>query len=157
MANRESVYCLPMPPKQCFNIRPAFAKQTIHKFLDSQGHLYWGTGGARIALHTEFFPSLLSCEGAFSGGVNSLVQEIFSGDKPIDPQINTVLQLDKYTKYCSSEKTLKTKIYPCGGAHICIDVPAEEALPPALGTCRRPCGCLSNIVENLSQNLKTPS
>ena len=29
--------------------------------------LPWGAGGARIAFHAQIFPSLLSCEGAFSG------------------------------------------------------------------------------------------
>ena len=28
------------------------------------------------------------------------------------------------------EKSLKTKIYPCGGTCIITDVPSEEALPP---------------------------
>ena len=45
-----------------------------------------GAGGARIALHTEFFPSLLSSEGAFSGISDSLVEN-FSGGKPPDPQV----------------------------------------------------------------------
>ena len=49
--------------------------------------IHGGTGGARIALHTEFFRSLLSSKGAFSGTPDSLVQENFSGDKPLDPQI----------------------------------------------------------------------
>ena len=30
---------------------------------------------ARIALHTEFFPPPLSCKGAFSGVVGSLVED----------------------------------------------------------------------------------
>ena len=47
----------------------------------------WEAGGARVALHTEFFPSLLSSEGVFSGIADSLVQENFSGGKPSDPQI----------------------------------------------------------------------
>ena len=46
-----------------------------------------GTGGARIALHTEFFPSLLSSKGAFSGILGSLVQENFSQGKPSDPYV----------------------------------------------------------------------
>ena len=45
-----------------------------------------GAGGARIALHTEFFPSLLSSEGVFSGISDSLVED-FSGGKPPDPRI----------------------------------------------------------------------
>ena len=36
-----------------------------------------GAGRARIALHTELIPSLLSSEGAFSGIVDSLGQEKF--------------------------------------------------------------------------------
>ena len=31
---------------------------------------------------------------------------------------------------------MKTKIYPCGGTYISVDVPSEEALPPALNTVR---------------------
>ena len=46
-----------------------------------------GAEGARVPLHTEFLPSLLSSEGAFSGIADSLVQENFSGCKPPDPQI----------------------------------------------------------------------
>ena len=45
-----------------------------------------GAGGARIALHTEFLPSLLSSEGAFSGISDSLLQEDFSRGKPPDLQ-----------------------------------------------------------------------
>ena len=44
-------------------------------------------GGARIALHTELFPSLLSSKQAFPGISDSLVQENFSGGKPPDPQV----------------------------------------------------------------------
>ena len=47
----------------------------------------WGARGARIGFHTEFFPSLLSSEGAFSGISDSLVEENFSGGKPPDPQV----------------------------------------------------------------------
>ena len=36
---------------------------------------------------------------------------------------------------------MKAKTYPCGGTYIYIDVPSEEALPPALGTRRGPCSC----------------
>ena len=50
----------------------------------------WGEGAgvARIALHTELFPSLLSPEEAFSGIVDSLVQENFSGDNPQTPDLS---------------------------------------------------------------------
>ena len=41
-----------------------------------------GAGGARIALHVNLFPSLLSCECSFSGAVDSLVQENFLGASP---------------------------------------------------------------------------
>ena len=41
--------------------------------------LIHGAGGARIALNTEFFPSLLLSEGAFSVIVDSLVEETFVG------------------------------------------------------------------------------
>ena len=69
-----------------------------------QGHIPWGAGGVRIALRTEFFPSVLSSEGAFSGIVDSLVLENFSGGKSPDPEIDNVLLGDKYTKHCSSGK-----------------------------------------------------
>ena len=49
----------------------------------------WGAGEARIALHTEFLPSLLSFEGAFSSISGSLLQENFSGGKPPDPHTTT--------------------------------------------------------------------
>ena len=40
--------------------------------------------GGQEGLHTEFFPPLQSSEEAFSGTVDSLVQENFSG---VSPQI----------------------------------------------------------------------
>ena len=67
----------------------------------------WGAGGARVALRTELFPSLLSAEEAFSGIVDSLVQENFSGGKPPDPQIIVVLLEDQCIKHCSSGKEFK--------------------------------------------------
>ena len=48
----------------------------------------WGAGGARIALHTELFRSLLSAEEASSSIVDSLVQETFSGSKPQTPKLS---------------------------------------------------------------------
>ena len=81
-----------------------------------QGRLLWGAGwaanplilihggtlGARISLRTKFFPSLLSSKGAFSGTVDILVQENYSGGKPPDPQSSNILLGDQYTKLCSS-------------------------------------------------------
>ena len=49
-----------------------------------------GAGRARIALCAALFPSLISCEGAFSGVVDSLVATNFSGGKSPDPQVNVV-------------------------------------------------------------------
>ena len=46
-----------------------------------------GAGDARIPLHAECFRSLLSCEGAFSSVVDSLVLGNFSRDKSPDPQV----------------------------------------------------------------------
>ena len=63
-----------------------------------------GAGGARIALYTELFPSLISAEEAFFGIVDSLVQENFSGGKPPDPKIIAVLLGDQCIKHCSSGK-----------------------------------------------------
>ena len=48
--------------------------------------LSMGAGGARIVLNAELFPPLLSSEGAFSGIVDSLVQENFSGASPQTPK-----------------------------------------------------------------------
>ena len=45
-----------------------------------------GAGDVRIALNTEIFTSLLSCEGALSGILDSFVHETFSGGKPPVPQ-----------------------------------------------------------------------
>ena len=98
-----------------------------------------GGGGARIALHTELFPSLLSSERVFSGIVDSLAHKNFSGVKPPDDQTSTALLGDQRTKHYSSGKSLKTKIYPRGGAYIYLDVPSEKALPPDLGMHRCPC------------------
>ena len=67
----------------------------------------WGAGGARIALHTELFPSLLSAEEAFFSIVDSFVQGNFSGGTPPDPQIIIVLLRDQCTKHCSSGKEFK--------------------------------------------------
>ena len=51
----------------------------------------WGAGGARISLHTELIPSLLSSEGAFSGNVDSLGQEnIFWGQAPRPPDLYSI-------------------------------------------------------------------
>ena len=73
-----------------------------------------GAGGARITLHAELTPSLLSSEWAFSGIVDSLVQETFSGGKPPDSQIIIVLLGNQCSKHFSSSKEefLKTIIYP---------------------------------------------
>ena len=51
-----------------------------YSLIDGRG------GGASIALHTELFPYLSSSEAAFSGLVDSLVQENFPGSKPPDPR-----------------------------------------------------------------------
>ena len=50
-----------------------------------------GTGGARIALDAELFPSLPSSEGAFSSVVEDLVQENFSEGKLPNPHIDMLL------------------------------------------------------------------
>ena len=69
-----------------------------------------GAGGARIALYTKLFPSLLSAEEAFSNIVDSLVQETFSGGKPPDPHIIVVLLGDQFIKHGSSGKEFKAEI-----------------------------------------------
>ena len=69
---------------------------------------FMAAGGVRIPFHTELPPSLLSTEEAFSGIVDSLVQENFSGGKPPDPQIIVVLLGDHCIKHCSSGKKPKS-------------------------------------------------
>ena len=61
-----------------------------------------GAGGARFALQTELFLSLLSSEWAFSGIVDSLVFENCPGSKPSDPQITIVLLECQCIKHRSS-------------------------------------------------------
>ena len=69
----------------------------MHGWMDEKGDLCWGqegqlpplplsmgVGWARIVLHTELFPSLLSSEGVFCGILDSLIQENFSVGKPPD-------------------------------------------------------------------------
>jgi len=41
-----------------------------------------GAGGPRLALHIELFPGLLSCEEAFSSGVDSFIEDNSSWSKP---------------------------------------------------------------------------
>ena len=53
--------------------------------------IQWGAGGARIAVHTKLFPSLLYSERAFCGSVDSLVHKSFPGGKPPDHQIRILL------------------------------------------------------------------
>ena len=94
---------------------------------------------ARIALRTKFFLSLLSSEGAFSGIVDSLVQENLSGDKPPDPQTTIVLLGDQYTKHCSSGKEFEDQNLPVWRSiHIHRYALRGRLVPPALGSCRRP-------------------
>ena len=47
-------------------------------------------GGATTAFRADLFPSLISCEGAFSGVVESLELKTFSGRKPRDPEVGMV-------------------------------------------------------------------
>ena len=90
----------------------------------------WGARGARIALHTEVFPFLLSCQKTFSSVVDSLVQENFFGASPQTPNLTWCNYKTKIQNIVPLENILKTKIHPCGRTYIYIDVPSEEALPP---------------------------
>ena len=92
----------------------------------------WEARGASIAFHTELFPSLLSCKGAFSGFLNSFVQENLT-PMGVSPQIPILTRYSCETNILSIvllKKSLKTKIYPCGGKYIYIDVPSGEVLLP---------------------------
>ena len=69
-------------------------------------------GGARNALHTELFSSLLSSEWAFSSVIDSLAQENYFENKPPDPQICMVLLGDRYAKHWSSGKGFENQNLP---------------------------------------------
>ena len=84
----------------------------IRYWLSRDAYAGGGAGGARIALHTDLFPSLLLSEGAFSGIVDSSVQDHFSGGKPPDNQICIVFLGNKYTKHCSSGKEIEDQNLP---------------------------------------------
>ena len=74
---------------------------------------FMGAGGARIALHTELFPSLLSAEEAFFGIVDSLIQGYFLGTSPQTPKLLLYYYEINVLSIVLLEKSLKTKIYPC--------------------------------------------
>ena len=98
-------------------------------------------GGVRLALHTKLFPSLLSCEEAFFSIVDSLVHVNFwGGGKPFTPNLPWYNYETNILNIFLLEKSLRTKIYPCGGKCKYIDVSSGEALPcPAFGTHRHLC------------------
>ena len=121
------------------------ASHHISLLYDSQGRLRWvtgriaapfalihgGAGGARIALHTEFFPSLLSSEWALSRIVDRLVEEAFSWGKPPDPQICIVVLGNQYASHCSSGKDFEDRnLSLWRNIYMYIDVPSGEALLP---------------------------
>ena len=62
----------------------------------------------------------------------------FFWSKPPDPQLLFNHKETNILSIALLEKSLQTEINPRGGAYIYIAVTAEEALPPALGTCMRP-------------------
>ena len=75
-----------------------------------------GAGGARISLHYAFilnsFHLFHLLKGHFSGIVDNVVQDDFSGGKSPDPQIAIVLLGDQYIKHCSSGKEFKDQNLP---------------------------------------------
>ena len=80
---------------------------------------HWvGVRKARRALHTKFFPSLLYSEGAFSGVLDSSVQEKSSGSKPQTPNQTYHNYEINILNILFLENSLKIKIFPCGGAYI---------------------------------------
>ena len=70
---------------------------------------FMGAGGARIALHTELSPSLLSAEDIFRH-CRQVDSRKFCGGNTTDPRSILVLLGDQCIKHCSSGKELKTKI-----------------------------------------------
>ena len=54
------------------------------------------------------------------------------------------------------ERVLNTKLYPCGGTYINIDMTSEEALPPTLGMhvgpCRQP-PVIGDLVGGLEEHV----
>ena len=103
---------------------------------------------SKNCLHTDLLLSLLSCKGAFFGIVDSLVKENFSLSAHYMERYGKAFHLRAPQSYhivamrpiYHTLSSLNNKIYPCGGAYVCIDVPSDGALPPpsALGTSRRP-------------------
>ena len=72
-----------------------------------------GAGGARIALNTEIFASLLSREGAFSGMLDSFFHDTFSGGNSPDPNFTRYSDGTNMLNIFPLEESLKTRIYPC--------------------------------------------
>ena len=73
-----------MKEKVTFTSRDAYAGGAEGAVAPS-ALIHERAGGARIALSTEIFPSLLSSERAFSGIVDSLVCKICLGASPQIP------------------------------------------------------------------------
>ena len=85
-------------------------------------------GGKRDRGQELPFPSLLSCEGAFSGIIAGLVQENFLGKIPQTLNFTVYNYETNRLTTIFPRKSLKTNKYPCGGTYTYEDVPSEEAL-----------------------------
>ena len=94
-----------------------------------------------MPLRKELFPSLLSCEGAFSGVVDSLIQETFPGDKPQTPNLTWYYYETNKLNIVLLEKSLKTKIYPLWrNIHIHMSALRRSFAPVCLGNAQASLG-----------------
>ena len=82
-------------------------------------------------------------KGHFPDFIDSFVQENFSVASPQTSNLTWNNYETNILNIVLLEENSKTKIYPCGGTYIYIDVPSEEAFPP----------CLSHIQASLPKIL----
>ena len=84
-----------------------------------------GSGRARIALHTEVLPSLLSWERTFYDVIDGLTQENFSGESPHTPNPTRYSYDTSKLNTVFPEKSLKTSNNPCRGTYMRAVASAE--------------------------------
>ena len=105
-----------------------------------------GAGGARIALHTEPFPSLLPSERLYSDFVDSF----FSRKSSHTPKLAWYYEETNFQSIVLLEKSLKTTpVEEHAYTKVC---PQRKPCPPALGTCRHPCSVfILKVVETAEE------